>query len=599
MVARITTGALWGVDAYRVDVEVSLTQALPNVIVIGLPDGAVKEARMRIEASVRALGVKMPNKRVTFSLAPSDRRKGGSSFDLPMAVGLLEALELVPIGSTRGTAFAGELGLDGSLRPVRGVLAQARLAREEGCRQIVVPKDNAGEAAVIRDITVLGASSLSDVALHLIGRETLPETPLLEPNLMPRDDGMDLLDVRGQPVARRALEIAAAGGHHLIYLGPPGTGKSMLARRLPGLLPPMSLDEAVQVTQIYSAAGLLGDRPLVEYRPFRAPHHTATEVALIGGGHHQVRVGELSLAHLGVLFLDEAAEFPRSVLDALREPIENGEVDICRAEHRVRLPARSQMVIALNPCPCGYRGQERRGRSCTCTPSMADRYLRRLSGPLLDRVDLQLELEPVPMSALQGPPDAEPTRVVRQRVLNARKAQARRLEEKGRPRLNAWMSTAEMRAHCSLEPEARRIVHLRAEQQGLSARGLDRVLRVARTTADLDGAKNIRARDVYEALSYRTLEQLLRRGRMVPEDEKLDGKRSSKRARPLGPIKAARSLSSSRLRDLKPDDDGSKATGGSKSSSVGSCSKGLELESRASTQSQMSLLAPSYGNEKG
>ena len=511
MVASIATGALLGVEAYRVDVEVSLVRGLPNVFIIGLPDGAVREARMRVENALKALGLEMPSKRVTISLAPSGRRKTGAAYDLPIAVGLLAAAGTVPERSVRGLAFAGELALDGSLRPIRGALALARLARAEGLRGLVVPVANAREAACIEGLEVFGAEGLGTVIAHLTGAAPLAPSapPPAEDEAV--DGGLDLADVRGQALARRALVLAAAGGHHLLLLGPPGTGKTMLARRLPGLLPPLTPDEALEVTAIYSAAGLLGETARVRRRPFRAPHHTASQAALVGGGASVVRVGELSLAHHGVLFLDEAAEIPRPTLDALRQPLERGEVSISRADLRVRLPARAQLVAAMNPCPCGYRWVDA-PRPCTCPEHLAQRYLGRLSGPLVDRIDLQVGVDPVPLEALDGPPLGPTTAEARAQVIAARAIQRRRFAGRPGPPLNAWMGPAQLRRHGRLSRALRARLHAGARRLGLSARGVDRVLRVARTAADLAGRGEIALEDLLEALTYREMERALRAG---------------------------------------------------------------------------------------
>ncbi|RMG16501.1 MAG: ATP-binding protein [Deltaproteobacteria bacterium] len=500
MLARIATGALDGVDARPVDVEVNLSRGLPAIQVIGLPDGAVREARLRVDSAFRALGLDRPTgRRVTISLAPSHLRKSGSSYDLPMAVGLLAALERLPSGATAGTSFAGELGLDGSLRPIRGALALAQLAREQGQRALVVPFENAAEAALVPDLEVYGARGLDEVVAHLCGAGLLPcaEPPPLEASV---DDLPDLRDVRGQTLPRRALEIAAAGGHHLAMIGPPGAGKTLLARRLPGLLPPLSREETVEVTKVYSAAGLLPLRGVVRRRPFRAPHHTASQVALVGGGQRgQVNVGELSLAHRGVLFLDEAAEFPRGVLDALRTPLEAGVAVVARSGCHVTLPTEVQLVLATNPCPCGY-DWEGAGRTCVCAAGAAERYLARLSGPLLDRIDLQVAVDPVDATALRRQAPGEPSASVRARVLAARARQQARSR-----RLNVALTGEALDDACPMTHEVAELLELASRRMGLSARGFDRVRRVARTIADLAGSAGLAREHVLEALSFRAL----------------------------------------------------------------------------------------------
>ena len=501
MLARITTAALCGVDASPVDVEVNLSRGLPAIHVIGLPDSAVREARLRVDAAFRALGLERPvGKRVTISLAPSHLKKSGSSYDLPMAVGLLAALGTILRGTTDGVAFAGELGLDGSLRPIRGALAMAELARRSGLRTLIVPRANAPEAALVPDLNVLGAGDLAEVVAHLAGRDLL--TPAEPPRLEDEPAASpDLAEVRGQLLPRRALEIAAAGGHHLALVGPPGAGKTMLARRLPGLLPPLSRLEVVEVTKVYSAAGLLPPTGLVRRRPFRAPHHTASRVALVGGGQNgQVHVGELTLAHRGILFLDEAAEFPRGVLDALRTPVEAGVASIVRSGCRITLPTAVQLVLATNPCPCGYDWAGAR-RDCRCPVGASERYLGRLSGPLLDRIDLQVGVDPVPPDRLLGAPHGETSAEVRRRVLEAR---ARQHQRGG---LNAGLEGPALEEACPLTGPAGRVLRTALTRMGLSARGADRVRRVARTIADLAGAARVEESHVLEALTFRCLEQ--------------------------------------------------------------------------------------------
>jgi len=489
-----------------VEVEVDLAKGLPCMNVVGLPESAVREGRERVTAALANAGFRLPPRRITVNLAPADTRKNGSAFDLPLAVGLLTAMGELPARSAQGVGFVGELGLDGELRPVPGVLPIAARCAAEGLGSIVVPTANAAEAAVVSGLRVLPAACLADVIEHLRGRRALGvqaphaergsrPSPLLE---------LDLNDVKGQESAKRTLEIAAAGQHHLLMVGPPGAGKSMLARRLPAILPPLSRTEAIDVTRVYSVAGRL--RPgqaLVEERPFRAPHHSISDAGLIGGGGGLPRVGEISLAHHGVLFLDELTLFHRSALEALRQPLEDGTVQIGRARGSLLYPARFMLVAAMNPCACGFRDTGD-GR-CICTPYQHQQYDARLSGPLLDRFDLHIEVPALPDRRLADRALGESSAAVRERVLAARERQHERLAGSA-PQLfaNSQLGPRELRAHCVLDAAGESLLRDATRRLGLSARAYHRVLRIARTIADLEPNARITQDHVGEAIQYRT-----------------------------------------------------------------------------------------------
>jgi magnesium chelatase family protein len=503
MLASLRTAALFGVEACPVHVEVDVSVfGMPRFIMVGLPDASVRESRDRVRSAIRNSGFPFPGHRVTVNLAPADVRKAGASFDLPIALGVLAAQGIVERREIRDVVVLGELSLDGSIHPTRGVLPIAAAARREGVRSILLPEPNASEAAVVTGLNVFAVSSLVQAVGALNDPATLASTPAPLPLARLSGGGADLADVRGQLLARRALEVASAGGHNLLLVGPPGAGKTMMARRLPGILPPLGFEEALEVTAVHSVAGLLPrGAGLIPERPFRAPHHTISDVALIGGG-TQPRPGEVSLAHHGVLFLDEMLEFSRHVLEVLRQPLEEGSVTIARAARTATFPARFVLVGAMNPCPCGFADDPR--RECRCTPQQVARYRDRLSGPLRDRLDLTVEVPAVPPDVLGASAQGESSASVRARVVAARERQRARYGRDGL-RANAELTPALMAQYCATDASGRRVLDAAVTRLALSARAYDRVRKVARTIADLAGADRIEADHLAEALQFRMM----------------------------------------------------------------------------------------------
>jgi magnesium chelatase family protein len=493
MLANVTSATLIGVDARTIEVETELSNGLPLFSIIGLPDAAVREAKYRIQAALRSAGLDLPHKKVTVNLAPASVRKDGATLDLPMAMSLLVAAGHVRPESVDGVTIAGELALSGAIRPVRGVLAIASLAKKIGHRAVVVPKENGTEGALVGGIRVIGASDLSEVVKWLNGEREIAD-PIPPPATAPRMD-VDMREVRGQLASRRAVEIAAAGEHNLLLVGCPGGGKTMLARRIPTILPSLELEDLLEVTKIWSAAGLTIGRSVLVDRPFRSPHHTISEVGLIGGG-SPIRPGEISLAHHGVLFLDEMPELPRRVLEVLRQPLEDREVFISRARQSVRLPASFMLVGAANPCPCGWLGHPS-GR-CLCTEEAITRYIARISGALLDRIDMVVETPSLTADELMSEDESEPSATVRARVLAARSLA---LERSGRT--NARLHGRKLRRAAALTGAVKALLANTIERQQLSARSLERTIRVARTIADLAGAGSVEEKHVREALLFR------------------------------------------------------------------------------------------------
>ncbi len=506
MLSQVTSGALLGIEAYLVEVQVDLARGLPYFTTVGLPEGAVKESKDRVKSALKNCGYVFPRERVTVNLAPADIKKTGAAFDLPIAVGLLAAQGLIEPEKLSDYLLMGELSLDGRLRPINGALSLAMAARKGGLKGIILPEENAPEAAVVERIEVLPASHLPAVIEFLTEEASLKPYTVDLNSIFNRNsaEGLNLNDVRGQEHAKRALEVAAAGGHNMIMVGPPGSGKSMLARRFPTILPPLSFDEALETTRIYSAVGLVSpNEALITTRPFRAPHHTISDAGLIGGGQIP-KPGEVSLAHHGVLFLDELPEFKKNVLEVMRQPLEDGRVTISRATMSLTFPARFMLVAAMNPCPCGYFSDP--VKECTCSPTQIQRYRAHISGPLLDRIDLHVEVPAVKYKELGTETSGEPSAVIRERVQRARKIMRDRLVQAGLY-TNAQMENAHLRQFCQLDRESQKLLETAMERLGLSARAYTRIIKLARTIADLEGARDIALHHISEAIGYRSLDR--------------------------------------------------------------------------------------------